>query len=206
MAEDKDLVEASNSGGAVSKVRLGTESSLNVQSTESENAKVSPTVVFRGRERSAGRFVIKRFRHEVLWGKNLKEGFLKNYEFLKDKGFPVPLTVRGVDGKNEVLVTDLSNGGEYEVFSQNEMMYHPERIPSRIENLEEVKQKILDLADKADALDLAFGGDVYFFIVDKKGNAEVVLGDLGINVGPRGVGTQQDFSRERALALLEHLK
>jgi len=161
--------------GKPSTVRIEMKQTIPTQSSESVNSYTKIKVVRNEKEREAGLFVHKQFMdHESM------ASFLNNNTILKESGFPVPPTVREIVGKNELLITDLTEGGKHIVFSVNEIQDNAVDIPFRISNLSQVEDEILRLGKKADEKGFVILEDAYFIVVDKQTKlARVVLGDLG---------------------------
>lgn len=124
--------------------------------------------------------LIKEFRSE----EGLR-AFLRHHIFLKEKGFPVPQTARKIEGKREVLVTDLSEGGTKRVVSTNETSQGKVEVGESLTNLEKIREELKRIARKADDLGIIICSDAYFLVIEKLEvgqQAKVVLGDLGAGV------------------------
>lgn len=131
------------------------------------------------RQRYAGEYISKKYRSKELRDKNYS-----HYLFLKENGFPVPLTMRP-QGDDELLVTDLTIGGEKFVYSTNTIA-EGEQIDYlrgvHITNRDELKHQLQTIAKRADRLGIGISTDAPFLLVDKKGQGEIILGDLGAGI------------------------
>lgn len=169
-------VEIASVGAKATSISLKDEEQISVPSTEAKGkSRVGVNVVKEGKKRFAGYFVIKEFgsRESV-------EAFLQHHRFLKENGFVVPATAREIKGKNQVIVTDLSEKGEKRVVSINEIAHDAVDRNESIPNLQEIRVELRKIAEKADKLAIIIPSDAYFLVLGKKTNeAKLVIGDLG---------------------------
>ncbi len=203
MPEDQMKEVAVKPDGRSHTVTISDSQELNVDTAEADIHKVLVNLNKGDKTRSRN-FVSKRFRQEILLGERSIDKYIENYVFLKTHGFPVPTTVRHVEGKNELLVTDLSQGGNKIVFSQNEI--GTKYQSPVINNMAELQEELSRLGRKADELGIRVGADAYFFVVDQSNQAKIVMADLGMGVNLDKWSDQPNFSEIRAQKIFQRLE
>ena len=196
-----EISEAVHPAGRSSTVELENPQPMHSKGVESINTRVAATVVSGNKERSANTFIQKASQNGVFNAHQTDtERYWEHYNFLKQRGFPVPTTVRKVAGSDDLLITDLTENGTKRVFSSNEIFAKEVNIQDY--NAEELRDKMLAIADKADQEGIKIWQDAYFFIVDKDNNVEVILGDLGLGIfPPNGEGEDKTptYSHDRVV-------
>lgn len=128
--------------------------------------------------RGVGDFTLKTFPSEKR-----TEAYINRLQYLRDNGFPVPNTVKRLEGHNQVLVTDLSEKGTKRVLFMDIGEFAEFQTSNEILNLEEVKDILVAIAQKADSLGIIV--EVYGcnLVVDQNRHAEVVIpGDFAVAV------------------------
>ncbi|HMS22352.1 MAG TPA: hypothetical protein PKA38_01185 [Candidatus Levybacteria bacterium] len=135
-----------------------------------------------GRERNAGKFAERDPKYARAWEFFVSDDYVKHYLELKQADLPVPLTVRQIEGTRSIIVTDLTEGNKKLVFSMNEIFEKKVDFEEVIKNKQNVKKQLIEISQKADRAGFNIYEDTYFFIVDSEGNANVILGDLGLGV------------------------
>ncbi|HUS52289.1 MAG TPA: hypothetical protein VMX77_02380 [Candidatus Bathyarchaeia archaeon] len=110
---------------------------------------------------------------------------LIKYIGLKAAGVPVVPTLR--ISEDQILMTDLSDGGENFIYSTD--MYIDSTVKQRRlafqlepDNPELVRKKVHEAAEKAARAQYKLELDAYFLVVTPMGEVAVIVGDLGLGV------------------------
>lgn len=153
-------------------IEIFQESNLNVISSESLKTTRAELI---SNGKNLGFFILKQLRSIEAVRK-----YISDYQFLKDNGFPLPLEVFVLPGReNTIAATDLTNNGEFDIYSYNSQDIDIPNI-TKISNMEEIEVQLNEVAKKADSLNLIIPNDAYFIIINKNtGIARVYIGDLG---------------------------
>lgn len=162
---------------------------------EAQSLTRETVAVARGEQvRGAGRFIRK-----TLKNREAVQRFVEHHALLKKYDFPVPSTVRSVKDSNDILISDLSEGGEKQVFSYNELIFQAEKKVGVLRNGIQLEHELHGIVEKAEMLGITLSEEVYFLVVDKQGNGNIVLGDLGDGVSQSTAeGGLLDRFREQA--------
>lgn len=158
-------LEAFKHGGKQSSIKIDYLATLNLRSTEGTIHKVN-IVLLRGERKIAlGPYVVKRFKYGLRHSVPLIDMFVDNHCLLKKNGFPVAETVRRTKGENAVLITDLSCGGKKTVFSVNEIYLGiVADSVNLISNVDELWCNLLEIAQKAEQLNIGISPDIYLLL------------------------------------------
>lgn len=169
-------------------------------STEAQVSKAKVIVHKGERYREAGEYITKKYK-----SKESRDTNFAHWQFLKKHGFPVPLTVRP-RGDDELLVTDLTQGGKKLLFSVNSVQgggYNSIHLANR----EILKDQLRQIAEKADSLHIGISADAPFLLIDESGNGEILLGDFGAGVAitPEELKTYDYMGTPEAMKLFWNL-
>jgi len=146
-----------------------------------ERGKLFASITVEGgkKERGPYPFVIKKFPNK----RGALEELRKAID-LKEAGAPVPKTVRYAEEKDVhmLLYSDLTEGGEYEVWSINNPQTELFYLDLTAEDIRAVKKLLGKAAQKATSAGYRVHDDAYFLRRKHDGSVDVVIGDLGWGV------------------------
>jgi hypothetical protein len=142
---------------------------------------VSITLHREGKERFAGVYVAKKFPSE-----REARNEIEKCTILDRNGISVPNTYRYAQvGENHLVVyTDLSNGGENQVWSANNFEVG-EPLDLTPEQFDSVVEQVAEISAMASAISYNIRYDAYFVVRKPDGDVSVIIGDLGLSVSRR---------------------
>lgn len=153
-----------------------------------------------GRTRRVGRMFLKILNADEAYRNFFPEygigQYLKKYQWLKKRGFPVVPTFRVNEESEEILMTDVTQNGEKIIIDSGNTL---KDTGLTIQNLEELKKQVAKLSTRAffEGEGLFLHSDAFSILVDKEGFGELMLLDFGTNSYFLGEELKKD---ERALA------
>lgn len=139
-------------------------------------ASVAVAVRKGGKAREAGNFTVKEF-----FSKAEAERYTRCQQYLKENGFPVPTTVRNIEGKNQVLVTDLTENGTKKVLPLVSL-YKNFQVVDTVINPGAVVDTLRAVARRADELGININVIAACnLVVDQNNYAKIVIaGEWGV--------------------------
>ena len=156
-----------------------------------------------GKEKSAGRYVIKHLVNEFNDEEIKPENIVKKHRWLKQRGFPVVPTLRYDETTNTLIMTDLTSGGEKLVVDRHKDLPSCGVTAEQIENWKEIEREARSLAAKVFSGGMAFNKDNYALVLEKSGDrykAKIYFVDLGYGAYIIADGTSEPKTIERQLS------
>lgn len=135
------------------------------------------------------------------------ENIFKKYQKLKTKGFPVVPTLRYCPENSCFLMTDLTEGNKNIIIDKHKKIRSTGIL---IENMEQIKEEIIDIANRAWNCEIFLSFDAYSVVVNRESNIGKVyildIGQMSYEIQHKDclINNTQENAQDNAKSFLKH--